>query len=76
MGRQRKGFYQVSALYPTLLSHGEGYCRVAKSKMCMLSGLDVHPRELQKLAEVISGLFLATSGISEGQGWWLSIGVE
>lgn len=36
VGRQRKGFYCVLALYPTLLSHGNYYCKAAKSKMCVL----------------------------------------
>jgi len=63
----------VSALYPNLLLHGDYYSRVAMTKTCTLSGLEIHSSELQKVAEVISEVLLATSEISEGQGICLSM---
>lgn len=51
VGRQRKGFYCVLALNPTLLSHGDYYCKAAKSEMCMLSGIEVHSSEIKKSAK-------------------------
>lgn len=49
VGRQRKGFYCVLALFPILLSHGDYYCKAGKSEICMLSGIEVHSSEIKKL---------------------------
>lgn len=51
VGRKKKRFYCVLALYSTLLSHGDYFCKAAKSKMCMFSGTEVHSSEIKKSAK-------------------------
>lgn len=51
VGKKRRGFYCVLALYPTLLSRADNFYKAAKSKMCMFSGTEVHSSEIKKSAK-------------------------